>query len=173
MNISDWNKSHNAHHMLTHMKESNHPAFLNDAKLIKKYLLKCCQKYNKFEPSTGTFLCLNAAGKFINGQMKEKEFYSFVWSSEGKAFGVEHQAFGVFGNIFLYDSAYSKSFKLVKIGKGCSAKEAKTFMVGLAYFINSVMDYCYHTGNDIPSLDYHSFFSPSLLRQTFHFTEKS
>ena len=182
MNREEWNSSNDAYAMLMYMKDIGHPAFLNENKVVKRYLLQCCEMYTQYQPDEVTLKCIKSAKYFIESRTSQKmgrlplntsktslrEFGSFVWHSEGIAFGVEHNACKIFGEYsFRYDKNYSKGKKLAQISRGLNPRDSKKFLVDVAYFINSVMDFCMWTENSIPSKNYGYLLSAKLLRRYF------
>jgi hypothetical protein len=182
MNREEWNSSNDAYAMLMYMKDIGHPAFLNENRILKKYLLQCCKMYKKYQPDEVTLDCIKSAKYFIENRATQKmgrlplnsaktslrEFGTLVWRSEGIAFGVEDIAYKVFGeHSFRYDENYSKGKKLAQICRGLNPRDTKKFLVNVAYFINSVMDFCMWTENSIPSKNYGYLLSAKLLRRYF------
>ncbi len=188
MNREEWNSSNDAYAMLMYMKDIGHPVFSNENRRVKRYLLQCCEMYTKYQPDEVTSDCIKSAKYFIESRTSHKlgrlplnsaktslrKFGSLVWRSEGIAFGVEHKAYKTFSQYpFLYDKNYSKGKKLAQISRGLDPRNTKRFLVDVAYFINSVMDFCMWTENGIPSKDYGYLLSAKLLRRFCTYRSRS
>jgi hypothetical protein len=169
MNISEWQQSNNAYEMLEFMKEHDKVAFSRKAIKVHLYLIKCAKQYLKFRSNIITKNGLDSAEKHLKKLIKIKEFHQQEWLVEGQAFSVDIGLNESYPYPYAVDLNQHKDLKMIRISSGLFGKQAKQYLMDLAYFIDKCMAYSRDSAGELPSKEYAKFMSATLLRRKFNF----
>ncbi len=139
----------------------------NKERLIKLYLLACCEKLIKFISSGCLLKNIKVARKYINGYANIKQIHLAEWELEGEAFSVDYYL-EKRGNIYF---RLNKDIKVdlvkVRISMGFSNKVSESYLTQMAYFIDRVFCHVEHTSNWLFTDDCEKFMCPILYSKYF------
>lgn len=150
-------------------KKSENP---NSEKLVKYYLLDCCEKLIRFRSSSCLSNNIPLARKFIKGFATQKKIHQAEWEQEGEAFGVEYYSSIEKDTPFYFRAKKEISSDLVKvrISKGLNNKESRKHLSDMAYFIDGVFCHIAFTSNWLFSEQSEQFLCPMLYTKYFDAT---
>ncbi len=119
----------------------------NKEKLVKLYLLDCCEKLVRFRTSGCLSTNLIVARRFLKGSATQIQVHRAEWELEGEAFGVELYSKTGARAYFRSDKNIKSDLLRVRISKGLSNQESRKYLEGMAYFIDRVFCHIEYTPN--------------------------
>ncbi|MEM5531010.1 hypothetical protein [Pseudoalteromonas arctica] len=171
MNIEQWNSFSDASKVLDDILDKHPKFFIQNKVDVQIYFIECARKYLSFRSDDKFSLGLDAAEKYVKGELDWETFHDHSYTLEGAAFGVERNALGTSEIPEVKDADYLLDLQAVQNIQGIDHEKAKHFITNLSYFISSVMDYSYCSDNGLPSNDYPDFICAILLRKHFTFQQ--
>lgn len=136
-------------------------------KLIKKYLLACCQKLVKYRSSGNLEKGIALAKLYNSGFISWKKFHEIEYVLEGEAFRIDFYTDDPYFRGFRVDLNDLADLKMVRATKALPAKKANEYLIELTYFVNTVFSYCYDPNNSLPSAKESKFLCPLLFKRYF------
>lgn len=136
-------------------------------KLVKRYLLDCCEKLIRFRSSGCLSKNLLTARKYLKGYANQKQIHQAEWELECEAFGVEYYSEKGVRVYFRVNEHISSDLVKVRISKGLTNKESRKHLEEMAYFIDRVFCHIEYTSNWLFSDECAQFMCPRLFSKYF------
>jgi hypothetical protein len=136
-------------------------------KLIKLYLLDCCEKLVRFRSRGCLAKNLLIARRFVNGFANYKTINRASWQMEGDAFGTEFFSEAGVQVYFRVNKSISADLLKVRISKGLTNKESRRYLIEMAYFISRVFSHVEYPPNWLFGDKCEQFMCPRLYSKYF------
>jgi hypothetical protein len=139
----------------------------NREKLVKCYLLDCCEKLIRFRSNSCLPKNILLARKFLKGFATPMQIHQAEWEQEGEAFGVEYYSLKEMRFYFRANKGVSTDLVKVRISKGLTNKESRRYLENMAYFIDRVFCHIEYTSNWLFTEQCEQFMCPRLYSKYF------
>ena len=159
MTEEEWNTSSSADEMLSDLRRTQPDFLTTQVPQLHRFLIACCWKYQNLIPQPGLRKGLQAAERWIAGDIDDAELAKMNWYAEADAFAIDYatspnELAEVESLIAAVDELRSLSFD-----------EARKILLAAAYFAEGAM--IYPTFQSLPwvrGLFTSQFLCPKLLR---------
>lgn len=145
----------------------------NKEKLVKRYLLDCCEKLVRFRSSGCVSKNLSVARKFLDGYATQKQVHQAEWEIEAEAFGLQYYSQKDAHFYFKADRYIRLDLVKVRISKGLTNPESRKYLEEMAYFIDRVFCHVEYTSNWLFRDSCEQFMCPKLYSRYFGTEESS
>jgi hypothetical protein len=139
----------------------------NKEKLVKYYLIDCCEKLIRFRSNSRLPKNILIARKFLKGFATQKQIHQAEWEQEGEAFGVEYYSEKGIWFYFRAKKEVSADLVKVRISKGLTNQESRKYLENMAYFIDHVFCHIEYTSNWLFTEQCEQFLCPRLYSKYF------
>ena len=135
--------------------------------LVKKYLLKCCEKLLRFRSGECLSKNLLVAKKFLMGVATKRQIHQAEWEIEASAFEVEYYSEKGIRVYFRAEKKVRADLIQVRISTGLDNSESRKYLIEMAYFIDHVFCHIQFSSNWLFEESCEKFLCPRLYKRYF------